>query len=153
MCALSKKVISTKPSRHSICMLSMPLNLRIKIIKFELLFIYGALFISPSRLFAKEMSVPYRVSRNKLSILQPCLRSISIDYINSSLLPNSGRNQQICNYTMLPKAGNVCAVDINNWGPCSPSQQYGFNNSAPCIFIKLNRVRTSILSRKSIHLS
>lgn len=65
----------------------------------------------------------------------------SIDYIDSSLLPNGGRNQQICNYTMPAKSGNVCAVDINNWGPCSPNQQYGFNNSAPCVFIKLNRVR------------
>ncbi|XP_050458136.1 sodium/potassium-transporting ATPase subunit beta-2-like [Cataglyphis hispanica] len=61
-------------------------------------------------------------------------------YMESSLLSNGGRNQQICNYTMPPKEGNVCAVDINNWGPCSPNQQYGFNNSAPCIFIKLNRI-------------
>lgn len=65
----------------------------------------------------------------------------SIEYINSSRLPNEGRNQQICNYTMPPKSGNVCAVDVNNWGPCSPNRQYGFNNSAPCVFIKLNRVR------------
>lgn len=61
-------------------------------------------------------------------------------YIDSSRLPDGGRNQQICNYSMPVKEGNVCAVDINNWGPCSPKQQYGFNNSAPCIFIKLNRI-------------
>ncbi|KAL2719454.1 sodium/potassium-transporting ATPase subunit beta-2-like [Vespula squamosa] len=62
------------------------------------------------------------------------------EYIDSSLLPNGGRNQQICSYTQEPKDGNVCAVDVNNWGPCSPKQQYGFNNSAPCVFIKLNRI-------------
>lgn len=61
-------------------------------------------------------------------------------YVNSSLLPNEGRNQQICNYTMPPKSGNVCAVDVNSWGPCSPTRQYGYNNSAPCVFIKLNRI-------------
>ncbi|XP_032668439.1 sodium/potassium-transporting ATPase subunit beta-2-like [Odontomachus brunneus] len=61
-------------------------------------------------------------------------------YIDPSLLPDGGRTQQICNYTMPAKNGNVCAVDVNNWGPCSPSQQYGFNNSAPCIFIKLNKI-------------
>ncbi|RLU18376.1 hypothetical protein DMN91_008733 [Ooceraea biroi] len=61
-------------------------------------------------------------------------------YINSTLLPNGGTNQQICNYTMPPKPRKVCAVDVNNWGPCAPDQQYGFNNSAPCIFIKLNRI-------------
>ncbi|XP_033309686.1 sodium/potassium-transporting ATPase subunit beta-2-like isoform X1 [Bombus bifarius] len=62
------------------------------------------------------------------------------EYINSSTLPNGGRNQQICNYNTPVKPGHVCAVDVNNWGPCSPSQQYGFNNSAPCVFIKLNRI-------------
>lgn len=62
------------------------------------------------------------------------------EYINSSLLPNGGRNQQICNYNTPVKPGHVCAVEVNNWGPCSPNHQYGFNNSAPCIFIKLNRV-------------
>ncbi|XP_011054947.1 PREDICTED: sodium/potassium-transporting ATPase subunit beta-2-like [Acromyrmex echinatior] len=62
------------------------------------------------------------------------------NYINPSLLSNGGRNQQICSYNKPAKPGNVCAVDVNNWGPCSPNQQYGFNNSAPCIFIKLNRI-------------
>ncbi|XP_043784138.1 uncharacterized protein LOC122710371 isoform X2 [Apis laboriosa] len=62
------------------------------------------------------------------------------EYINSSLLPNGGRNQQICNYNTPVKPGHVCAVEVNNWGPCSPNHQYGFNNSAPCIFIKLNRI-------------
>ncbi|KAI4483547.1 hypothetical protein M0804_007807 [Polistes exclamans] len=62
------------------------------------------------------------------------------EYIDPSILPNGGRNQQICSYTQLPKPGNVCAVNVNNWGPCSPSQKYGFNKSAPCIFIKLNRI-------------
>ncbi|KYQ53878.1 Sodium/potassium-transporting ATPase subunit beta-2 [Trachymyrmex zeteki] len=62
------------------------------------------------------------------------------NYISPSLLPNGGRNQQICSYNKPAKPGNVCAVDVNNWGPCSPNQQYGFNNSAPCVFIKLNRI-------------
>ncbi|XP_076232639.1 sodium/potassium-transporting ATPase subunit beta-2-like [Calliopsis andreniformis] len=62
------------------------------------------------------------------------------EYINSTLLPNGGRNQQICNYETPVKPGHVCAVEVNNWGPCSPDQQYGFNNSAPCVFIKLNRI-------------
>ncbi|XP_076626228.1 sodium/potassium-transporting ATPase subunit beta-2-like [Colletes latitarsis] len=62
------------------------------------------------------------------------------EYTNPFLLSNGGRNQQICNYNTPVKPGHVCAVDVNNWGPCSPEEQYGFNNSAPCIFIKLNRI-------------
>ncbi|XP_054007404.1 sodium/potassium-transporting ATPase subunit beta-2-like isoform X5 [Hylaeus anthracinus] len=64
------------------------------------------------------------------------------EYTNSTLLPNGGRNQQICSYDTPVKPGHVCAVDVNNWGPCSPEQQYGFNNSAPCVFLKLNRLNT-----------
>ncbi|XP_076674412.1 sodium/potassium-transporting ATPase subunit beta-2-like [Andrena cerasifolii] len=62
------------------------------------------------------------------------------EYVNSSVLPNAGRNQQICNHNTPVKPGHVCAVEVNNWGPCSPYQQYGFNNSAPCVFLKLNRI-------------
>ncbi|XP_015189132.1 PREDICTED: sodium/potassium-transporting ATPase subunit beta-2-like [Polistes dominula] len=62
------------------------------------------------------------------------------EYIDPNILPNGGRNQQICSYTQPPKPGSVCAVNVNNWGPCSPSQKYSFNKSAPCIFIKLNRI-------------
>ncbi|XP_015608284.1 sodium/potassium-transporting ATPase subunit beta-2 [Cephus cinctus] len=61
-------------------------------------------------------------------------------YLNSSYLPTSGRNQQICSYDQPIKPGNVCAVDVSDWGPCSPQEGYGFNNSAPCVFIKLNRI-------------
>ncbi|XP_066597906.1 sodium/potassium-transporting ATPase subunit beta-2-like [Prorops nasuta] len=61
-------------------------------------------------------------------------------YKNSSLLPNGGRNQQICSSAQPLKEGNACAVDVNNWGPCSPEERYGYNNSSPCIFIKLNRI-------------
>ncbi|XP_078041449.1 sodium/potassium-transporting ATPase subunit beta-2 [Augochlora pura] len=62
------------------------------------------------------------------------------EYVNSSMLPNGGRNQQMCNYDAPVKPGHVCAVEVNNWGPCSPAAKYSFNNSAPCVFIKLNRI-------------
>lgn len=67
------------------------------------------------------------------------------DYLHSSRLPNGGRNQQICEYGQQTlKQDKVCAVDVDKWGPCSPEESYGFNNSAPCVFIKLNRVRQSV---------
>lgn len=59
---------------------------------------------------------------------------------NSTQLPNDNRNQQMCDYTLPVKDGKVCAVPINQWEQCSPIQKYGFNNSSPCIFIKLNRI-------------
>lgn len=82
----------------------------------------------------------FRIKHWPKNIFALTTYSFFLEYINSSLLPNGGRNQQICNYNTPVKPGHVCAVEVNNWGPCSPSHQYGFNNSAPCIFIKLNRV-------------
>ncbi|CAD6241145.1 GSCOCG00009168001-RA-CDS [Cotesia congregata] len=59
-------------------------------------------------------------------------------YRNRTMLPN----RQRCDYKFpKPKEGNVCAVDLDtDFGICSPSNQYGFNNSSPCVFIKLNKI-------------
>ncbi|KAK0159749.1 hypothetical protein PV327_010829 [Microctonus hyperodae] len=62
------------------------------------------------------------------------------DYKNSSRLINGGRNQQICNYKQKARKGMTCNVDVSDWGPCTSEEGYGFNNSSPCIFIKLNKI-------------
>ncbi|XP_043274647.1 sodium/potassium-transporting ATPase subunit beta-2-like [Venturia canescens] len=62
-------------------------------------------------------------------------------YRDSSKLPNGGRNQQVCSYEhQNVEPGNVCAVEVHQFGPCSPKTKYGFHNSSPCVFIKLNRI-------------
>ncbi|GAB0093311.1 Sodium/potassium-transporting ATPase subunit beta [Sergentomyia squamirostris] len=61
-------------------------------------------------------------------------------YQNKSLLPGGGKNQEICDFGTPPKAGRVCAVEVSTWGDCTSANGYGFNKSAPCIFIKLNRI-------------
>ncbi|XP_055595814.1 sodium/potassium-transporting ATPase subunit beta-1-like [Uranotaenia lowii] len=61
-------------------------------------------------------------------------------YKNQSLLVTGGKNQVICDFNSPPSAGNVCAVDVSQMGPCTANHGYGFNKSAPCIFIKLNRI-------------
>ncbi|KAJ8680604.1 hypothetical protein QAD02_016391, partial [Eretmocerus hayati] len=61
-------------------------------------------------------------------------------YKDKNKLKNAGRNQVICDYGNPPAEGKVCAVDISQWGPCSESNGYGYNNSSPCVFIKLNRI-------------
>lgn len=60
--------------------------------------------------------------------------------MDSSKLEGNGRNQEICSFEKKPDPGKVCAVDANKWGPCSPENGYGYNNSQPCFFLKLNRV-------------
>lgn len=61
-------------------------------------------------------------------------------YRDQSILPGGGKNQVICDSTNPPAPGNVCAVDVTKLGPCNIEEGYGYNKSAPCIFIKLNRI-------------
>lgn len=34
----------------------------------------------------------------------------------------------------------MCAVDVDNWDPCTSENNFDFVNSRPCVFIKLNKV-------------
>lgn len=62
-------------------------------------------------------------------------------YTNKTLMKGGGRNQVQCDFDKLARPGEVCAVDIErNFGPCSESNGFGYNKSAPCVYLKLNKV-------------
>lgn len=54
----------------------------------------------------------------------------------------SGRGQNIynCDYGQEPPPGQVCDVDIKSWAPCVQENNYNYHRSAPCIFLKLNKI-------------
>jgi len=54
----------------------------------------------------------------------------------------SGRGQNIynCDYGQEPPKGQVCDVDIKAWAPCVQENFYNYHRSAPCIFLKLNKI-------------
>lgn len=54
----------------------------------------------------------------------------------------SGRGQNIynCDYGQEPPKGQVCDVDIKSWAPCVQENNYNYHRSAPCIFLKLNKI-------------
>lgn len=54
----------------------------------------------------------------------------------------SGRGQNIynCDYGQEPPRGQVCDVDIKSWAPCVQENNYNYHRSAPCIFLKLNKI-------------
>ncbi|XP_063839048.1 sodium/potassium-transporting ATPase subunit beta-2-like [Ostrinia nubilalis] len=61
-------------------------------------------------------------------------------YRNKSLLINQGVNQRECG-SMKPPREEVCAFDVvNQFGPCTKENNYGFDQGTPCIIIKLNRL-------------
>lgn len=56
------------------------------------------------------------------------------------MTPGRGQNIYNCDYTSPPPAGQVCDVDIKNWSPCTQENNYNYHRSAPCIFLKLNKI-------------
>lgn len=61
-------------------------------------------------------------------------------YKEQKMLPGGGKNQVICDFNSPPTPGNVCAFDVGKLGPCSVEEGFSYNKSAPCFFIKLNRI-------------
>ncbi|CAB3372161.1 Hypothetical predicted protein [Cloeon dipterum] len=53
-----------------------------------------------------------------------------------------GQQREICDFERMPKDRTLtsCSVDISQWDPCTAQHSYGYNQSAPCIFLKLNRI-------------
>lgn len=61
-------------------------------------------------------------------------------YTDSTKLPGGGKNQAICDFNTPPKQGQVCAFEVTKLGACSAAGGFGYNQSAPCFFLKLNRI-------------
>ncbi|XP_059481321.1 sodium/potassium-transporting ATPase subunit beta-2-like [Neocloeon triangulifer] len=53
-----------------------------------------------------------------------------------------GQHRQICDHERVPQNRSLtsCSVDISQWDPCTAQHGYGYNQSAPCVFLKLNRI-------------
>lgn len=56
------------------------------------------------------------------------------------LTPGRGANIFKCDYDKPPEPGRVCNVDVLNWKPCIKENKFNYHKSAPCIFLKLNKV-------------
>lgn len=59
-------------------------------------------------------------------------------FLNEST--KSEGKQKICDFGNPPNGNQVCKLDLSIFGECSKENSYGYNNSAPCIFLKLNRI-------------
>lgn len=63
-------------------------------------------------------------------------------YTNKTLMEGGGRNHVPCNFTSVAGYGQVCSVNVEqSFGPCSELNGFGYEKSAPCIILKLNKVR------------
>uniref|UniRef100_A0ABD2XP98 Sodium/potassium-transporting ATPase subunit beta-2 n=1 Tax=Trichogramma kaykai TaxID=54128 RepID=A0ABD2XP98_9HYME len=49
-------------------------------------------------------------------------------------------NRILCDYGKPVPQGKVCDVLIHDWHPCTKANFYNYQKSAPCIFLKLNKI-------------
>uniref|UniRef100_A0A4Y0BGJ8 Sodium/potassium-transporting ATPase subunit beta n=1 Tax=Anopheles funestus TaxID=62324 RepID=A0A4Y0BGJ8_ANOFN len=62
------------------------------------------------------------------------------DYRTPGQVSGRGQNIYNCDYNQPPPKGMVCDVDIKQYGPCTLENHYNYHKSAPCIFLKLNKI-------------
>ncbi|XP_069691964.1 sodium/potassium-transporting ATPase subunit beta-2-like [Periplaneta americana] len=60
-------------------------------------------------------------------------------YKNPGIIPGDGKSTVHCDYDNYP-GDKVCYVDPKEWRTCSSELQYSYPRSAPCIFLKLNKI-------------
>lgn len=53
---------------------------------------------------------------------------------------NTSMNHTTCKPSGSLNPGQICTVNLNDFGPCSSALNYGYNSSSPCVFLKLNRI-------------
>nr|CAD7462944.1 unnamed protein product [Timema tahoe] len=61
-------------------------------------------------------------------------------YRKPGLTPGRGQNIYNCDYDKPPGRGQVCNVDVKNWVPCTQENKFNYHKSAPCVFVKLNKI-------------
>lgn len=61
-------------------------------------------------------------------------------YRKPGLTPGRGQNIYNCDFNHRPPPGKVCDVDVKNWYPCIAENNFNYHKSAPCVFLKLNKI-------------
>lgn len=69
-------------------------------------------------------------------------------YKKPGLTPGRGQNIATCNYDKPPGRGKVCDVDVKAFDLCTEEHRFYFDRQAPCIFLKLNKVKSLFKSYK-----
>ncbi|XP_058819351.1 sodium/potassium-transporting ATPase subunit beta-2-like [Topomyia yanbarensis] len=88
-----------------------------------------------------EQTIKYSAAnRTDVKIWVDLLNDFLLPYRDQDALPGGGKNQVICDFNTPPTGGNVCAFDVTKLGPCTAEEGYSYNKSAPCIFVKLNKI-------------
>lgn len=64
----------------------------------------------------------------------------SLEYYVPSKIAKGNGQIKTCSNSEYPKEGEVCEVDVRDWGDCNRDQFFNYHKNSPCIFLKLNRI-------------
>ncbi|CAG9823485.1 unnamed protein product [Phaedon cochleariae] len=60
-------------------------------------------------------------------------------YVPSKIAKGNGQIKP-CSHSDYPEIGQVCEVDVRDWGECNRDQFFNYHKNSPCIFLKLNKI-------------
>ncbi|KAL3267196.1 hypothetical protein HHI36_011332 [Cryptolaemus montrouzieri] len=62
------------------------------------------------------------------------------EFMEPYIAPVPGNNSIHCSFYRRPIGNEICKVDVNIFGDCSPKDLYGYRSASPCIYLKLNKI-------------
>lgn len=65
---------------------------------------------------------------------------IFLEYYVPSKIAKGNGQIKTCSYSDYPARGEVCEVEVRDWGECNRDQFFNYHKNSPCIFIKLNKI-------------
>jgi sodium/potassium-transporting ATPase subunit beta len=77
--------------------------------------------------------------RNKSSTSEKWVKLVD-EFLEPYREIQNRKNFQKCGFKTKLKPNSVCLIDVTQFGRCSAENQYGYNSSSPCVFIKLNKI-------------
>lgn len=96
----------------------------------------------PMPTYNEESTLIWFKSSNKTSY-QPWVDNI-LTFLDKYYVPSKiakGNGQiKTCSHSDYPLPGEVCEVDVREWGDCNRDKFFNYHKNAPCIFLKLNRI-------------
>ncbi|KAG5881105.1 hypothetical protein JTB14_024350 [Gonioctena quinquepunctata] len=60
-------------------------------------------------------------------------------YFPSKIAKGNGQIKS-CSHSDYPAMGEVCEVEVRDWGECNRDQFFHYHKNSPCIFLKLNKI-------------
>ncbi|GJQ69828.1 hypothetical protein Trydic_g22379 [Trypoxylus dichotomus] len=79
-----------------------------------------------------------RLNRRNATMVQKWVNLLN--HFLKDYTADNTRNLVVCNFGTPPPEGKACDVDMANFNGCSTINDFNYNASSPCVYLRLNRI-------------